>query len=386
MMNKKQISKQLKSKKASEKMRVVRGYAIISKGDTPKNIGKETYTVPSQAGNGEYTITKNGKWNCTCPDYQKRERDCKHINAVKFYLELKKKIEEDKLEVEEIKEKIKCVYCGNEDVVKWGKRKTKTIIKQIFRCHNCKRKFIQDKDFQRIKGDAKITTMMLDLYFKGISFRGIQDHLKQFYNLKIDHSNIVRRVHKFSKKINNYVKTLKPELSEQWHTDEMKIKAGGKWKWLWNVMDKESRYLISQMVTDCRKQTDSKKVFKQAKENSKGQQPTFMITDGCHSYKPSIRTELPETIQIRLTSIRDKRVNNNNIERLNGTIRDRIKSMRGMHNLETSDTLSRAYGNYYNHIKIHSALGMTPAMASGLNGNLEGNRWMNLLRKRTESV
>ncbi len=41
MMNKKQISKQLKSKKASEKMRVVRGYAIISKGDTPKNIGKE---------------------------------------------------------------------------------------------------------------------------------------------------------------------------------------------------------------------------------------------------------------------------------------------------------------------------------------------------------
>lgn len=380
MLNKKQIGKELKNKTASEQMRVVRGYAIISKGDTPKKIGKQTYTVPSQSGNGEYTITKNGIWECSCPDYQNRHKNCKHINAVKLFQEIQNKVKKDNLEVEAIKENPKCAFCGSEDVVKDGKRTTKTMIKQMYKCNKCGRKSIQDKDFERLKGDSKTTSLMLDLYFKGISFRGIQDHLKQFYNLSIDHSNIVRRVHKFSKIIDNYVKTLKPELSEVWHVDEMKIQADGKWKWLWNVMDEESRYLVSQMVTDGRKLTDSKEVFKQARDNSKGQQPTFMITDGCHSYKSSIKSELPETSHIQLKSIRDKRINNNDIERLNGTVRDRIKTMRGMQSLKTSNSLMDGFGNYYNHIKIHSALGTTPAIASGLKGiGLDGNRWEQLI-------
>lgn len=380
MMDKNQIQRELKNKNAQQQMRVVRGYAIISKGDTPKQIGKEAYTVPSQNGNGEYTVIKNGKWECSCPDYQKRKMDCKHISAVRLFLEIQKKVKEDSLIVEEVKQKPKCVYCGCEDVIKASKRITKTMIKQRFRCNGCKRTFIQDKDFQRIKGDSKITTMMLDLYFKGISFRGIQDHLNQFYNLSIDHSNIVRRVHKFSRVINNYVKELKPTLGEVWHTDEMKIQAGGKWKWLWNVMDEESRYLISQMVTDGRKQEDSKAVFKQAKDNSKDQQPKFMITDGCHSYNSSITSELPQTSHIQLKTIKDH-VNNNIVERLNGTVRDRIKTMRGMQNIKTSENLMDGFANYYNHIKIHSALGTTPAIKSGLSGNLEGNRWEQLIRK-----
>ncbi len=372
------IKKQMNKKTAPEQMRVVRGYAIISKGDTPKQIDKETFIVPSQNGNGEYTITHNGKWECSCPDYQERHKNCKHIYAVKLYLGISDKIKEEGLEVEEVNEKPKCIYCDALDVVKMGKRKCRNIIKQRFRCNSCRRTFILDKDFERIKGNAEITTLILDLYFKGISLRGIQDHLKQFHNLSLDHSNILRRIQKYSKVINDYVKTLKPELSEQWHTDEMKIQAGGKWKWLWNVMDKETRYLITRKVSDKRRIKDSRNVLNQAKETAQ-KEPTFLITDGCVSYGRSIKRELKETNHIRLTSIRDKRINNNNIERLNGTIRDRIKVMRGMQNLETADLMTETYANYYNHIKIHSALGTTPAIASGIVGNLDGNRWLNLL-------
>jgi len=379
---KKQITKQLNKKTASEQMRVVRGYAIISKGDVPKKIGKETYTVPSQAGNGDYTITNNGSWKCTCPDFEKRNKNCKHINAVKFYLELQEKIKDSNLEVEEVKEKPNCFYCGSPDIIKFGKRKTETMIKQKYRCNECKKVFIQEKDFERVKGDSKITTLMLDLYFKGISFRGIQDHLKQFYNLEISHSNILRRVHKFSKVINKYVKTLNPEISEVWHVDEMKIQANGKWKWLWNVMDEKSKFLITQKVTDCRKQTDSAEVFKEAREQVKGKQPVFMVTDGCHSYKRAINSELPETSHIQLKSIRDKRRNNNDIERLNGSVRDRIKTMRGMQNINTSQGLMDGFNGYYNFVRVHSALGTTPAIKSGLNGvGLDGNRWKQLLEK-----
>ena len=38
----------MKGKSASEKMRVVRGYAIISKGDVPQKVDDNTFTIPSQ--------------------------------------------------------------------------------------------------------------------------------------------------------------------------------------------------------------------------------------------------------------------------------------------------------------------------------------------------
>lgn len=90
--------------------------------------------------------------------------------------------------------------------------------------------------------------------------------------------------------------------------------------------------------------------------------------------------EMSQTNHIKLKSIRDKRNNNNNIERLNGTIRDRIKTMRGLQNLETSDLMVSAFQNYYNFIRPHLAIKTTPAIASGLNViGMEGNRWLNLL-------
>jgi len=91
---------------------------------------------------------------------------------------------------------------------------------------------------------------------------------------------------------------------------------------------------------------------------------------------------MPETNHILLTSISDKRQNNNNIERLNGTIRDRLQSMRGMQNIETAEIMTSAFRNYYNFIKPHSAIGgITPALKAGIGVEMEGNRWMRLLKK-----
>jgi len=57
-----------------EKLREVRGYAIISKGDTPHQTGKNTFRIPSQQGNGSYTITIGTRPTCTCPDFEQRQK------------------------------------------------------------------------------------------------------------------------------------------------------------------------------------------------------------------------------------------------------------------------------------------------------------------------
>ena len=86
-----------------------------------------------------------------------------------------------------------------------------------------------------------------------------------------------------------------------------------------------------------------------------------------------------------LTTIRDKRSNNNNIERLNGTIRDRLQSMRGLQNIKTAEIMTSAFRNYCNFIKPHSSIGgITPALKSGIGVDMEGNRWMALLMYSTD--
>ncbi|GAG11162.1 unnamed protein product, partial [marine sediment metagenome] len=154
-------------KKPSEQMREVRVYAIISKGDTPKQINKETFEVPSQNDNGIYTITKNGGWKCTCPDFEKRHKDCKHIHSVKFYLEFNKKVKTENKGI--VSEKQSCPYCKGVNTVGCGKRHTKSGQKQRYQCNDCNRKFIENKDYERYKGNSKTTSLILDLYFKGIS-------------------------------------------------------------------------------------------------------------------------------------------------------------------------------------------------------------------------
>jgi len=369
----------MKSKTASEQMRVVRGYAIISKGDVPQKIDENTFTIPSQNGNGEYTVTKGNKWKCSCPDYKERNKDCKHIHAVKFYLEFNKKV---KIKNQgKVKNRPSCPYCNCEETVGWNKRQTMNgAVKQRYRCKGCKRTFIEEKDFERYKGNGKITTVILDLYFKGISLRQISDHLKQFYELSLNASNILRRIQKYSKVIDDYVKTLKPDLKEIWHHDEMKISAGGKWKWLWNIMDEDTKFLITTQVSTKANMKETRTFFKSAKDVAQ-KEPEFLITDGRHSYTRSIVKEMPKTNHVRLVSITDRRTNNNNIERLNGTIRDRVKTMRGMQNIETAEIMTSGFRNYYNFIRPHSALGITPALKAGIGVEMEGNRWMKLLKK-----
>lgn len=376
------MGKEFEYKNPSEQMRVVRGYAIISKGDTPKRLDARTFSIPSQNGNGSYTVTIGKKYSCTCLDFQDRKMDCKHIHAVRFYLDFNNKVKTENKGI--VKQRNSCPYCNCTETIGWGKRSGNTVNKQRYKCTDCKKTFIDEKDFERYKGNGKVTTAILDLYFKGVSLRGIKDHLKQFYSLNLDHSNILRRIQKYSKVIDEYVKTLKPEVADIWHHDEMKIQAGGKWKWLWNIMDEDTKYLITTQVSTKAKIKDSRRFFGNAREQTQ-KQPVFLITDGRHPLTKSIEKEMPKTNHVRLVSLTDKRTNNQGIERLNGTIRDRVKTMRGFDNIGTAELMTSAYRNYYNFIKPHSSIGgLTPALKAKIGVDLDGNKWMALLKKSLE--
>jgi transposase-like protein len=366
--------------------RKARGMIYLESGFEPKEINPKTWVVPSQAGNGTYTVhyayVPHIRWTCTCPDFELRGIPCKHINAVKIWKNLKDKFEQLHLKVKQrisIKDidVTECKFCHSHNIMRYGKKNGK----QNYMCKDCKRKFVYNADFEDLKYNPKIIALTLDLYFKGISLRKISEHLKQFYELNIAHMTIYNWIAKYVGIMNEYVNEIQPDIGEVWHTDEMMVNIGGSWEYLWNVMDEKTRFQLASVVSTERRVRDARMVFQKAKKNCGGRKPKYIVTDGLHSYKNAINKEFitnhGETEHLWNVGIQHH-PNNNHVERLHGTIRQREKVMRGV-KIE-STPIVEGHRLYYNFIKPHQALdGRTPSEEAGI--TIEGkDKWLTLMR------
>ena len=159
-----------------------------------------------------------------------------------------------------------------------------------------------------------------------------------------------------------YAEKIKPNVSDVWRGDEIYMKISGRQKYLFALMDDETRHLIAQEVAHTKQAHDAKHLFRNAKEMI-GKSPIRLITDGPGLYQKAYESEFKNTARatehIREIAI-DGEVHNNKNERLNGEIRDRGKTMRGI-KTASSPVLS-GYQIFHNFIRPHSALkGKTPS-------------------------
>jgi transposase-like protein len=375
--------------------RKIRGLAILARGNQIKRLDRTTYRVKSQNGNGSYLVIKDGKeWRCECPDYQFRKAECKHIHAVRFSQELRDKVTSENLELGIEERPDTCVYCESHDIVKRGIRRNKRGDVQRYMCKTCGRRFVVDNGFAKMRNSPKAITSAMDLYFKGVSLRKISDHLKQFYGIKVHYSTVLRWIRKYINVVREYTDGLTPELSPVWHADEMMVKINGtgfnggryNYQWLWNLMDEDTRFLLATKIARKREIKDARELFKESKKIAKAK-PKYVVTDGLQAYHKAFNKEFYDhhrsVKHIRLSSLRDK-PNNNLIERLHGSIREREKVMRAMDNPASAQALMDRYRVYYNFIRPHMALGgLTPAEVANINLRLEENKWLDLIKKIT---
>jgi transposase-like protein len=276
-----------------------------------------------------------------------------------------------------------CKFCGSENYIKYGVRNGK----QNYFCKSCNHKFVDNQYFENLKVNPKIICVTLDLYFKGISLRKISDHLRQFYDLKIHFTTVFHWIEKYVGIMNAYVSQFKPETGISWNADEMMIQINGDWFYLWNVIDQRSRFHLATVISKGRKTANARKVFQQAKKTSHGCKPKFIVTDGLGSYHKAINKEfhtvIKETEHLGNVGIRGKKTvwgtfDNNMVERLHGTIRDRNKTQRGLKKEES--VFIKGHQLYYNFIKPHESLnGYTPAHWANIYLGLDDKKWENLL-------
>lgn len=149
-------------------------------------------------------------------------------------------------------------------------------------------------------------------------------------------------------------------------------------KYLYSMMDEQTRFWIAQEVADTKYSADVRPLFQLAKQVA-GKAPKTLVSDGAANFREAYLKEFyTSRLDTRTEHIRHVRLqgdyNNNKMERMNGEIRDR-------QTLEKADTPILARMRiYHNFVKPHMALkGKTPAEAAGIRVQGE-NKWLTLIQ------
>ena len=358
------------------------GQLIAEAKDTIKRINETEYFVNSQSGNGSYRIfaTELG-WNCSCPDHKFRGVKCKHVYAVEFSLALREKVKEE-IVIQPITSLV-CRYCNSENVVKKAIRRNKSHNIQRYMCKECGKRFSFNIGFERMHATPQMITSAIQLYFTGESFRNVKRFL-ELQGLKISHVAVYKWIGKYTRLMEKYLEKIKPNVGDAWRTDELFLKVKGNMKYLYALMDDETRFWIAQEVLDSKYTANINPLFKKGKEIA-GKRPDALISDGAQNFNDAFSKEFYTNTKPRTKHIRHIRWqgdhNNNKMERMNGEVRDREKVMRGLKKVDTS--VLPGYQIYHNYVRPHEGLdGKTPAEKCGIKIRGE-NKWLTIIQNAT---
>jgi len=365
--------------------RQTRGKSIVEKNDQIRRINESHYEVNSQSREIIHDIvgTEFG-WSCSCEDHQFRKTCCQHIHAVEISLSIRKEVKKHIIDTVNTD---CCQFCKTDNIVKWGVRHNKNYDLQIYKCKDCSKKFSINIGFEGMRATPDMITQAMQLYFTGESLRGVQKFLK-LQGVKMSHVSIYKWVKKYVKLMDNYLSTITPQVGDKWHADEVWVKINGDKKYLFAMMDNDTRFWIAQEVADSKFSHDAQNLLAMGKQVTK-KTPSVFVTDGLPAYNDAFKKEFTPKNFLHKPSkhIRDihfkHQLSNNNIqERLNGEFRDREKVFRGIKKADGS--IITGIKMYHNFIRPHSSLdGDTPADRSGI--EIKGNnKWLTIIQNASK--
>jgi transposase-like protein len=369
--------------------RMTRG-AILAKENVISENANGTFSVPSQTVEEIAYLVRmiDRKWVCNCIDFKEKHEQigsCYHIHAVKFWIAAQIELKQESRPTIFAEDSIQCPNCANIRVVKFGHDSGK----QVFKCRDCGKKFRELGLLKKAQYTLETVSLTLDLYFSGMSLRKIVRTLSDSLGIDMSYGTVYAWIQKFIPRISKHVNSLAPQLSDTWHGDELfvKMKDGVEYnadtrEWhriafLWNVMDRKTRFLLASRLSAYRDKDGAFQAFKEARNNSHGQFPEKIFVDGARAYNNIAHAQVkhwnPQVIA--RSGINKPHANNNRIERLNGTLRERVKVQRGWKSMESQ--IAEGQRIHYNFVKPHMALeGMTPAQRAGIG---KESTWLSLL-------
>lgn len=296
--------------------------------------------------------------------------------------------------------KLCCSNCKSKKIIKWTKRKTENRgLIQRYKCNDCDKTFIINDGFFRMRNHPKKITCALDLFYRGVSTRKVQEHFKAFYPHNSHHTSILRWLRKYSIMISKFTDNLYLNIGQEIQIDEMEYhrrefynRKGVDKNWFIDCIDSRTRFMISSEYVKAREQKELKFVLSKAKQKT-GEQVKIVTSDGLLAYPNAIKKVYGFSNKTHKLNVYHNQVNaskgegfNIMIERLHNSIRERTKTFRGFHgSVESANAIMKGYEIFYNFIRKHQSIKRCPYELAipELKLNSE-NKWMELIKMANE--
>ena len=256
-----------------------------------------------------------------------------------------------------------CPSCDATDIIKYGKSRSG---KQVFKCKPCGTKFTEGGAMPRRRIPPNVVGDAIVGFYDGLSYRDIQRQIETRYGFKPSTATPYEWVRDYVKRGRQFLSGVKANTGDLWVADEMMVRIDGHQMWLWNVMDAKTRFLLATHLSKRRTTRDAVQLFRKAKARA-AKPPKRIRTNRLAAYIDGIEQVFGgDTRHVRTMGVRSP-LHNNLSERLQGTLRERTKVMRGMETPNTAAIVMDGFMLHYNHMKPHHGLGgKTPAEVAGL--------------------
>ena len=253
-----------------------------------------------------------------------------------------------------------CPACGSERVVKIGKRYGY----QRYLCRGCRKSFQDSGNTVGRRFPPEVTGAAVSMFYSGMSYKQIAEQIEQTFDVREPSKATIYEW------VRDYTRTGVEELEQHpahtsghWVADEMMVWVGGEKYWNWNVMDSDTRYILASHLSKRRDTRAATAVMRGAAKAS-AEPPKSIKTDKWRAYNRAIANVFPDAKHIKSEGLTAE-LNNNQSERLQGTFRQRTKTLRRLDTRESGQLYLDGWTLDYNLFRKHEALrNRTPAQAA----------------------
>jgi transposase-like protein len=143
----------------------------------------------------------------------------------------------------------------------------------------CGRYFTINVGFEHMRHNPQAVTTAMQLYFSGESLRNTVKALK-LLGVVVSHVTVYVWIKKYVGLMEKYLDRITPQVGEIWRADEMSLKVKGNMKWLFALMDDETRFWIAKEVANTKFDHDTSNLFRMGKEVAE-KKPRILSRTAC---------------------------------------------------------------------------------------------------------
>ena len=270
---------------------------------------------------------------------------------------------------------INCPRCGSSETMKYGIRNGV----QEYMCSKCKRKFT-DRDLPfGMRTPIEQIGASLSMYYTGLSLTDIAQQLKTTYDNPVDRSTIYRWLIKYTEEALKLFEPIHPKVGDVWIADETVIKFNDINYWVFDCIDRDSRFLLASHLSPNRGTQQAKRLMQLASARA-GKAPKKILTDKLKAYIDGIELVFgSETVHIQSSPFSE--IDSTNIvERFQATIKERTKVVWGFKTPQSAGLILSGFWIHYNYFRPHLSLdNRTPAEAAHIKAPVKN--WTELVRR-----